>query len=375
MVLKTIEIDEEVADYGDFFHLYQWKNCYLHGQINLMTNQKMKTYKTTISILIILCLSTNAITSSAQNNGNKQKPVELLGQLSVKGTHIVDQTGKPAQLAGMSLFWSQWIGKYYEYDCIKWLRDDWKCSVVRAAMAVGPGGYAQHPEKELKKIETVIEAAIDLGIYVIVDFHEHNAENYLNEALAFFGHIAQKYGQHPNIIYEIYNEPLKISWSEVIKPYSEKVIAAIREHDPDNIIACGTPMWSQKVDEAALDPIDDANVVYVLHFYAGTHGKELMEAGDIAIEKGLCLMVTEYGTTEANGDGNVYEVETQKWYDWMDQHKISHCNWSIADKNESSAALVPDASPKGGWTEDEIKPSGKLVRKELLKKWNQIFPQ
>lgn len=331
--------------------------------------------KTIFLLSMMLLISLSGFSVSDANNEKEITPVELLGQLKVKGTHIVDQYGKPVQLAGMSLFWSQWIGKYYNYNCIKWLRDDWKCSVVRAAMAVGPGGYAQHPEKELQKIETVIEAAIDLGIYVIVDFHEHNAENYLNEAMAFFGHIAKKYGQHPNIIYEIYNEPLKISWSEVIKPYSEKVIAAIREHDPDNLIACGTPMWSQKVDEAALDPIDDPNVVYVLHFYAGTHKKELMQAGDIAIEKGLCLMVTEYGTTEANGDGNVYEAETQQWYHWMDQHKISHCNWSIADKNESSAALVADANPEGGWAEDEIKASGKLVRKELQKKWNQLFPQ
>jgi endoglucanase len=300
-------------------------------------------------------------------------PVEKYGQLSINGTHIVSEKGEIVQLAGMSLFWSQWIGKYYNYECVKWLKDDWKCSVVRAAMAVDHGGYIDNPDIEFEKVTTVIDAAIELGLYVIIDFHTHRAERYTEVAKTFFSKIAQKYGSYPNIIYEIYNEPIRVSWSEVLKPYSEEVIAAIRQHDPNNIIVCGTPIWSQWVDEAALDPIEGKNIAYALHFYAGTHGDELRQRGEVAISKGLCLMVTEYGTTEANGDGNVYEKETREWYDWMDKHKISHCNWSIADKKESSAALVENADSIGGWTEDEIKPSAKFVRAELLKKHNEMY--
>jgi endoglucanase len=313
------------------------------------------------------------IVSFTSCSSKDQTPVEKFGQLKIEGSNITNKKGKPVQLTGMSLFWSQWIGQYYNYDCIKWLRDDWKCMVVRAAIAVDHGGYAENPEREMSRAKKVINAAIDLGIYVIVDFHSHHAEDYQNEAKTFFGELASEYGDYPNIIYEIYNEPLNVSWNEVLKPYSEAVIAEIRKHDPDNIIVCGTPRWSQRVDEAALNPIDDDNVAYTLHFYAGTHGKELMQAGDIAIEKGLCIFVTEYGTTNANGDGPVFKEETQKWYNWMDKHKISHCNWSIADKNESSAVLVEGASANGSWKEDEIKTSGKFVRQMLREKYSETF--
>ena len=128
--------------------------------------------------------------------------------MSVLGNKIVDKDGKPVALYGMSLFWSQIKGKYYNYDCIKWLRDDWNCTVVRAALGVEVAdeldGYLVNKEKEYNKIITVIDACIDLGIYVIVDWHDHHAHNNKQEAIEFFTKIASKYGNTPNIIYEIY---------------------------------------------------------------------------------------------------------------------------------------------------------------------------
>ncbi|HNW51685.1 MAG TPA: glycoside hydrolase family 5 protein [Prolixibacteraceae bacterium] len=304
---------------------------------------------------------------------NPQTPVEKYGQLKIEGTTIVGQNGEPAQLTGMSFFWSQWIGKYYNDKCVDWLVSDWKCSVLRATMAVGHKGYATHPRKEQKKIETVVDAAIRDGIYVIIDFHEHNAEKFLNEAKTFFGDMAKKYGNQPNVIYEIYNEPLKVSWSKVVKPYCEEVIKTIRQYDPDNIIICGTPTWSQDVDEASLDPIKVANIAYALHFYSGTHTQWLRDKAELAMKNGCCLFVSEYGTTDANGDGKVYADETRRWYDWMDKYHIGHCNWSVADKIESSSVLQNGASAKGGWLDSEIKPSGLLVKTELVKKYHEMF--
>ncbi len=93
--------------------------------------------------------------------------VEKYGQLSVKGNYIVSQHGDTVQLRGMSLFWSQWMGQYYNADAIKWLRDDWKCTVVRAAMGVEKGGYLDNPQEEKENVMKVVDAAIKYGIYVI----------------------------------------------------------------------------------------------------------------------------------------------------------------------------------------------------------------
>ena len=189
-------------------------------------------------------------------SGNDTTIVDLYGQLKVDGNNIVNKNGDAVALRGMSFFWSQWMGKYYNYDCIKWLRDDWKCTVVRAAMGVESGGYLTHPKSEMQKVKTVIDACIELGIYVIVDWHDHNAHNHQTEAITFFKEMAALYGDKPNIIYEIFNEPQQVSWSAVVKPYSEAVISEIRAIDPDNIIIVGTPTWSQDVDVAAGDTLN-----------------------------------------------------------------------------------------------------------------------
>jgi endoglucanase len=322
----------------------------------------------TLGLLIGLSTSVVVATSSSAQEAAAPAPtvVQRHGKLSVKGNRIVDEHGQPVILRGMSLFWSQWGGQYYNADCVKWLRDDFECTVVRAAMGVGAGGYLRNPEAEQKKVETVIQSAIDLGIYVIVDWHAHEPET--AAAQKFFAQIAQKYGQHPNVIYETWNEPMRQDWATVIKPYHEAVVATIRQHDPDNLIICGTQQWSQLVDKAAADPVKGTNIAYTLHFYAASHKQPLRDKGKAALDKGIALMVTEWGTSEATGNGKLDADQTKRWQDFMDEHGLSSCNWSVFDKRETSAALMPGAPATGGWTPEMLSPSGKLVREILRTK-------
>jgi endoglucanase len=295
-------------------------------------------------------------------------PVEYYGALSVSGNRIVDASDVSVQLRGMSFFWSQWMGKYYTEDCVKWLKDDWRCNIVRAAMAVEEGGYLTNPEVEQQRVFAVVDAAIKHGMYVIIDWHDHHANNHTVKAKEFFAQMAQKYGDKPNVIYELFNEPEQISWSTQIKPYHKAVIDTIRHYDPDNLIICGTSTWSQDVDIAANDPLEGTNIAYTLHFYSGSHKQYLRDKALKAVNKGIALMATEFGTTNATGDGPVDDAETLLWWAFLDEHKISWCNWSIADKVEGSAALQPQASSTGGWTNSNLTTSGAFVRSELRAK-------
>jgi endoglucanase len=181
--------------------------------------------------------------------------------------------------------------------------------------------------------------------------------------------MAKTYGRYPNVIYEIWNEPAKgQEWNWDIKPYHEAVIPRIRAQDPDNLIICGTPNWSQDVDEASLDPLKFKNVAYTLHFYASTHTQLLRDKATVALNNGVALMVTEWGDSEASGNGYLDAGETRRWLDFLDQNRISWCNWSVSDKRETSSALRFGAGTNGGWTTNDLSGSGILVRDELRSK-------
>jgi endoglucanase len=293
--------------------------------------------------------------------------VEQHGQLSVDGTKIVDKNKNSIILRGMSLYcWSNAGTQFYNANAINWLVKDWKCTVIR--IPILPSSYRSNPSSEINKVKTVMDACIANGIYAVVDWHSMDgAQNDLQSAKNFFSEIARLYGNTPNLIYETWNEPVNENWSSQIKPYHEAVISAIRAIDLDNIIVCGTPHWSQDVDVASQNPIKGSiNIAYTLHFYAATHKQSLRDKAATAIRNGIALFVTEWGTSEASGDGYFDTTETRRWWSFLEQNQISQANWSVAALGETSAALYPGANPNGNWTEANLKPSGKFVRQYLI---------
>jgi hypothetical protein len=309
--------------------------------------------------------------------------VAMHGALSVRGNRIVDQGGTAVSLAGPSLFWGNkgWMERaeygpdaYYNADVVAYVQREWNAAVIRIAMgAESRGGYTHDPEGRWEKITAVADAAIAQGMYFIVDWHSHRAEENPGAAVAFFRRVANRYGGTPNLIYEIYNEPLDTTdWAKVVKPYSEHVIRAIRELDPDNLIVVGTQTWSQDVDKAADDPIEGFdNLVYALHFYAGTHGKKLRDKADYALSRGLPIMVTEWGTVNANGDGGVDLESSREWVAWMRERNLTHCNWSLHSKREGASMLAPGSPPNADWTDDNLTASGRFVR-NVIRGWHAV---
>ncbi len=301
-----------------------------------------------------------------------QKPVQQYGRLQVNGSHVTASDGSKISLAGTSLFWSNAgsdTSDFYNTETVTFLSNQWGIGVVRAAMGVKESwdegrGYIDSPNAQKTKIKKVIDAAIANDVYVIVDWHTHEAERYETEAVQFFSEIAEEYGTYDHIIYEVYNEPIGQNWN-TIKSYSETVIDAIREKDPDNLIIVGSREWSQRVDEAAANPIQDVNTAYTLHFYSGTHKQWLRDRALQAMNSGIAIFVTEWGTTNADGNGGVDTEETERWINFLKNNHISHANWSISDKIESSS-IIKQGKGISGLRNDELSDSGSLVKNIIL---------
>jgi endoglucanase len=294
--------------------------------------------------------------------------VHRMGRLQVKSSQLCDQSGTPVQLRGMSTHDLKQFP--FKTNTLANLTRDWHVSVVRAAMYTDSYGSSYIREPRVKQtLKRIVDEAIRNDIYVIVDWHileDGNPNRYKEQAKEFFEEMARAYGSHPNVIYEICNEPNgpEVTW-KAIKSYAECIIPAIRDIAPDAVIIVGTDTWSQGVRAAADDPLDFPNVLYALHFYAGTHRDELRANADYALSRGAAIFVSEWGLTDYTGRGGLDFDEAQKWIAWMDRHKLSWVNWSFSNCDESSAALKPQADMNGPWPMAELNPSGAWIKSKF----------
>lgn len=319
-------------------------------------------------------------------------PVELHGAIRTSGASIVGSDGQPVQLAGPSLYWSVWGGQnYYNSSVVDWVVKDWKATLIRAAMAVDVNqtndkGYLVNPSGQIALVKKVVDAAIANGIYVIIDWHDHDANLHVDQAKAFFEEMGRIYGNTPNVIWEIWNEPENKNGTgasgadtwEDITSYAAQVMPVIRKYS-SNLVVVGTPNWSQNVDEPGYEPIADSNVAYTLHFYAGTHKQSLRQKAEAAMRKKIALFITEFGTTTSDGGQHatatnptdnfkIYPESTTVWLDWADKYKLSWANWSLSNKDEASAALLNTSTgTSGNWTTAKLSESGNYIRSRLLR--------
>ncbi|HEX9618614.1 MAG TPA: glycoside hydrolase family 5 protein [Polyangiaceae bacterium] len=299
-------------------------------------------------------------------------PVAAFGQLRTSGKQMVSESGEPTRLRGVSSMWLNWETDGYAQsrDALEWMRDNWQISVIRAAMGVEPdGAYLSNPALAEEQVRAIVDAAIELGLYVLIDWHDHNALDHQAQAEEFFEKMATDYGEYPNVLYEPFNEPLAVDWSRQLKPYHEAVVARIRAVDPDNIIVLGTPTWCQDVDAAAQDPVSGENLMYTLHFYACSHGATGRNKGSAALGRGLPLFVTEWGATGADGgvaDPAVCDSEADEWHQWMRLHLVSWAAWKLDGCTDASCLLRAGAPLSGGWTDEWLQGHGPYVREKLL---------
>lgn len=315
------------------------------------------------------------------------------GALHVHKGKLVDHTGTVVTLHGFSSHGLSWYPEYINRDFFEFMKDEWMIDVVRLAMYTDEeDGYCvgdeANKEKLLKVIDDGVRYATELGLYVIIDWHillDYSPHMYKDEALKFWDYVSKKYASYGNVFYEICNEPNmdcdwrdvksysedpsklkgmltkpKCEWSD-IKSYAEEVIPVIRANDPYSVILVGTPIWSQRVDEAAADPITiDKNVMYVLHFYANTHTDELRTVFEDVAKKDFPVFVTEFGTCSADGSGGHNPEQSRIWIDLLDKYDVSHCMWNISNRDETSASFVPECNKTGkDFTEEDLREPAK----------------
>ncbi len=288
------------------------------------------------------------------------------GALHVENGKLCDAANKPVALKGISTAGLQWFPQYVNKETFAFLKEATGMNVIRLAMYTAEGGYCHKDANGKLEMEALIDrgvkAATELDLYVIIDWHilsDNNPNNYKEESKVFFDKMSKQYAGYDNVIYEICNEPNgNTSWED-IKQYANEVIPVIRNNDADAVVLVGTPTWSQDIDKAMASPLEFDNIMYTLHFYASTHKEYLRNRLKTALDAGIPVFISEFGVSEASGDGEINKYEAEQWHKLMEDYGLSYCIWNLSNKNESSSIVSAGCNKTAGWSCDEWSVSGK----------------
>lgn len=290
------------------------------------------------------------------------------GNLTVRGSQLMDEQGAPVVLRGISSHGVAWYPEYTNYSALKTWKD-YGANAFRIAMYVEQNdGYLEEPELNQKLLFAAIENSLAADLYTIVDWHvlqDENPNHNVKEAVALFEEVAKRYGDEPGIIYEICNEPNgDTTYNDIVK-YAEQVIPAIRNHAPNALILVGTPKFCTSLSEAIADPMPYPNIMYTYHYYAGISDCEFaMEEIQRGIESGLPVFVSEWGLDTYEAEPHHWQ-ETNEFLDFLDAKNISWINWSLSNKAEGYSLIRPDCDKLSGWSREDLSESGLLVLDRL----------
>ena len=300
------------------------------------------------------------------------------GTLKVKGTKLVDKSGKAVQLKGISSHGINWdVGEpFVNEKALQNLRDEWGVNCFRVAMYTEEyNGYCVTDDasrnKLLNKIDVAVKAGKKLGMYVIFDWHilsDGNPKKNEAQAKKFFKKIANKYRGEGHVLYEICNEPNGGTDWNTIKSYANSVIKVIRKYNKNAIIIVGTPTWSQDVDIASKSPITGyKNIMYAFHFYAATHQDDYRKKVQTALNNKLPVICTEFSACDASGNGSYNFSSANKWISMMNKNDISYCCWSLSNKPESASLLKSSCQRTSGFKTKDLSKMGRWLVKKYCK--------
>ena len=285
--------------------------------------------------------------------------------MQVSGGVLVDAKERPVALRGMSTHGLGWYPRYLNAGAMKTLKQ-YGANVIRLAMYTETSsGYLEEP-RNLDFVYIGIENAIAENLYVIVDWHilsDGNPLTHMEEAIAFFSEISERYGQTPNILYEICNEPNGDTTWEDITAYAAMVIPAIRKNAPEAAVLVGTPNYSSRLRDAMASPLPFSNLLYSCHKYIDVspeaeHSQEYWLQK--AVETGFPVFVTEWGINGSEGE-NMDLANARQFVKFLNENQISWCGWALSNAEEIHGTISPDSDKLSGWGWEDLTPGGRLM--------------
>lgn len=201
----------------------------------------------------------------------------------------------------------------------RWLVDDWHANTVR--ISVSPGYWKHYHDKEFLALKRHVAAALDAGLFVIIDWHAIGwPDGYLERVKEDSGDPADIYDTSmtlaksfwrtaattftdPRVAFEIWNEPTlggkengRARWAQLV-PYWNALIGEIRRAGSSALVIATGNEWAHDLRGVKAALLTDTKVAYAWHVYAERDRNEpkLWAASLDGLDRVGPVIVTEWG--------------------------------------------------------------------------------
>lgn len=342
-----------------------------------------------------------------------KKAENTASELFVKGNKIFNKKGEQVMLTGVNCASLEWLsnpGKLL--GTVIYALDSWNANVIRLPLSqdrwFGFGGDQQGEDESGERyraiVDSIVKAVAERDKYIILDLHRSNCGSWGEfisgnmpdmNSLVFWKSIAKRYGNHPNVLFGIFNEPFKVSWDcwrdggEITVEYApqnignqimrdesgepvlekitfqspglQKMVDSVRAVGAKNIVIVAGLDWGYELDGVArgytIDQRDGNGLILDSHEYPWKELDRWGELVDVVKDK-YPILIGECGHYGENVE--VYEgpqrETSDKWVprllDWVEKNEYHITAWDFHDTaGPSLVKNLEDFEPTPFWGE------------------------
>jgi endoglucanase len=319
-----------------------------------------------------------------------QMPVALREQLPpmlrVVGNELHTAEGRSVWLQGVAIPSMEWsAGGENILKSIEIVLSEWKANCVRICVRehfwAGKGPYQNDGGMRYRQlVEDAVNACGAKGAYLVLDLHDYRAPQ--EKHAQFWKDVAERFKNHPSVIFELLNEPHDISWDvwrnggpvmdqktsaevatennqALVKFQSigmQKLVDVIRETGAKNIIVAGGLDWGYDLggvlEGFALDDRGGNGVVYSSHVYpwkSDWQGKFLNVAAKYPVfigEVGADTQRMDFIPKERQEDPATWVPDM---LGVIQKHRLHWTAWCFHPKSTPRVLLDWDYTPTPFW--------------------------
>lgn len=166
--------------------------------------KKLISLITVISILLSLCFI---------NSANVSADEKIDATLHTEGNLLVNGSGEAVRLIGLNVPYMSWSDNCEKevMNAVDISLNEWEGNAVR--LAVVPNlWFGKNKDSYRALTDKVIETVSNEGKYIILDNHSFYLPD--DDDIKFWSDAAVRYKDHPNVVFELFNEPAACTWQQ-----------------------------------------------------------------------------------------------------------------------------------------------------------------